>query len=354
MIDLVGKRPRCPSRPLHLFCLIAVALAAGCSKQQPRVVLYCAQDPEFAEEALGEFTRRTGLSVTPQYDTEANKSISLYEKLVREGRRPRCDVFWNNEILSTIRLDRQGLLEPYDSPSAQPFRARDKAKNHTWCAFADRARVLIVNTKLVPEADRPRSLFDLTQARWKGRAAMAKPEAGTSATQAVCLFEVLGPDRAKEYYRSLRRNKIAIVAGNKDVAEGVSHGQFAIGVTDTDDAAGELEAGRPVAIVFPDADRPKGGRMGTLFIPNTVAIMRGCPNPDGARRLVDYLLSAEVETNLAKSASRQIPLNPEVKVGPQAPIEAAAHAKRMDVDFDKAADLWEEAQTFLRTEFGAP
>ena len=339
----------------RLLCFAGLVLALGCGgESKPKVVLYCAQDPEFAQEALGEFTRRTGLGVTPQYDTEANKSISLYEKLVREGRRPRCDVFWNNEILSTIRLDRQGLLEPYASPRADPFRARDKARDHTWCAFADRARVLIVNTKLVPEPNRPHSLLDLTQARWKGKTTMAKPEAGTSATQAVCLFEVLGPEKARTYYSGLRRNKIAIVAGNKDVADAVSHGQYAVGVTDTDDAVGAVEAGHPVAIIFPDGDRPKGERMGTLFIPNTVAILRDCPHPEEARQLVDYLLSPEVETSLARSASRQIPLNPEVKVGPQAPIQAAARAKRMEVDFEKAADLWDEAQAYLKNEFARP
>ena len=35
---------------------------------------------------------------------------------------------------------------------------------------------------------------------------MARPQFGTSATQAACLFEALGPDKAKEYYRGLKSN----------------------------------------------------------------------------------------------------------------------------------------------------
>src|SRR5438874_11801534 len=93
------------------------ALAAGCSSSSPRVVLYCAQDREFAESILADFTTRTGLAVDPKYDTEADKSVSLYEELRREKDRPRCDVHWNNEVLATIRLKVAGLLEPYDSPS---------------------------------------------------------------------------------------------------------------------------------------------------------------------------------------------------------------------------------------------
>jgi iron(III) transport system substrate-binding protein len=54
-------------------------------------------------------------------------------------------------------------------------------------------------------------------------------------------------------------------------------------------------------------------RKGTLFIPNTLAILRKGPNPEGARRLVDYLLGPEVEKALAESASHQVPLNPQVQ-----------------------------------------
>lgn len=338
-----------------ILLLGALCASAGCSDPKARVVLYCAQDREFAEAVLGEFTTRTGLKVVPRFDTEANKSVSLYEELVQEAKRPRCDVHWNNEILSTIRLQRQGLLEPYASPSAAPYPASAKAPDASWHAFAARARVLIVNTKLVPDAERPRSLFDLTAPRWKGKVAMAKPQFGTTATQAACLFEVLGPEQAQQFYRDLKANDVQIVPGNKQVAEGVGQGQFAVGMTDTDDALLEVEAGRPVAIVFPDREgRPDNPRLGTLFIPNTVAIVRGGPNPEGARRLVDYLLSPEVETKLAETASHQIPLNPNVRARLPAQLETPQTAKPMAVDFGRAADLWDQAQAFLRDEFARP
>src|SRR5262249_1949985 len=159
------------------------------------------------------------------------------------------------------------------------------------------------------------------------------------------------PERARHFYLDLRDNDVKIVPGNKQVAEGVGQGQFAIGITDTDDAIAEVEAGRPVTIVFPDRDRSEGARMGTLFIPNTVAIIRGCPNPEGARKLVDYLLSAEVEAKLAETASHQIPLNPQVKAHLPKEIMRPEAVKSMEVDFNKAADLWDEVQAFLRNEF---
>ncbi len=342
----------CQSWLLTVVVLGYLCFLPGCGSSKPRVVLYCAQDQEFAEEILPEFTRRAGLEVAPKYDTEADKSVSLYLELVREKNRPRCDVFWNNEILSTILLQHQGLLEPYASPSAEPYPASAKSPDHTWYAFANRARVLLINTNLIPkDEDRPRSLLDLTQPRWRGKVAMAKPQFGTSATQAACLFQVLGREKAKQFYLGLKENEVTIVPGNKQAAEGVSQGRFAVGITDTDDAIGEVKAGRPVVIVFPDRDKPKEDSMGTLFIPNTVAVMRGCPNPEGARQLVDYLLSAEVETKLAESESHQIPLNPGVHAELPPEFATPKTAKPMAVDFEKAAELWDEVQEFLRNEF---
>jgi iron(III) transport system substrate-binding protein len=335
-----------------VFCLAAIGLGSGCAKRE-RVVLYCAQDKEFAQDSLQKFTSDTGIIVSPKYDTEAAKSVSLYVELVADAKRPRCDVFWNNEILSTIRLQKKGMLDPYESPNAAPYPAQCRARDHTWHAFANRARVLIVNRDLVDDVKQIQSIFDLTDERWKGQIAMSSPLHGTSATQAACLFEVLGEKKARQFYKDLKENKVQVLDGNKQVAEAVGSGRVAIGITDTDDAFAELEAGRNVAIIFPDRDGHKDyPRLGTLFIPNTVCIMKGGPDPENARRLIDYLLSAEVEEGLAESASHQIPMNPKAsRAKLPKEMETPETVKAMKVDFEKAADAWDEAQQFLVDQF---
>ena len=100
--------------------LVALTVA-GCSKPEARVVVYCAQDQEFAEGVFADFTKDTQVAVAPKFDTEANKSVSLAAELEQEADRPRCDVHWNNEILGTIRLARQGVYEPYESAGREPF-----------------------------------------------------------------------------------------------------------------------------------------------------------------------------------------------------------------------------------------
>ena len=91
--------------------------------------------------------------------------------------------------------------------------------------------------------------------------------------------------------------------------------------------------------------------MGVLYIPNTLAVVKGCPNPDGAKKMIDYLLRAETEAKLAEGGGFQIPLNPDVKAKLPPALMSPNQVKPMAVDFEKSADLWDDVQSFLRDEF---
>jgi len=332
---------------MRYTALLLCLLLPGCWRSTgSEVVVYTALDSEFSTPILHRFTAASDITVLPKFDAESTKTIGLAEAIMAEKDRPRCDVFWNNEILHTLRLKRLGLLDAYQPPIAKEYPAAYRDPEGYWHGFAARARVLIVNTKLVSKRERPTSILALADPKWRGRVAMAKPLFGTTATHAACLFTLWGDRRAKEFFQKVKRNDVQILSGNKQVAMAVAGGRAAFGLTDTDDAIGELEKGMPVAIVYPDQE---AGGLGTLFIPNTLAIIRGGPNPAAARRLVDYLLSPEVEAILAAGPSAQIPLNPNV----QAPdrVKTPRTIRAMKVDFNDAAEKWDAAAKFLRDEF---
>ena len=331
--------------------LLALALtiaAFGCEPTDAtdRVVLYASLDRSFAEPIVEEFQRRTGIRVDTVYDTESTKTVGLVNRIRAERRRPRCDVFWNNEILNTVLLERENLLRAVQPEHASDYPPRYRSAIGTWHGFAARARVLIVNTSLVPESDTPDSMFDLVDPKWKGRIGIAKPIAGTTATHAACLFAVLGSDRARSYYLGLKANAIRIESGNKSCAESVGAGRLAVAWTDTDDAVIERDAGSPVLIVYPDAATDG---VGTLFIPNTLVALRGSPNPSGADQLIDYLLDASVENRLSAGPSAQIPLNRSGTPDPR--VRGPGQVKPMIVEFERAAELWDSAQRFIRDDF---
>ncbi len=278
---------------------LLLLFVSGCwSSHDREVVVYTAQDEEYAKPIFADFTKTTGIAVQPQFDSESTKTVGLAKRIEAESGRPQplCDVFWNNEILLTLRLEKKGLLDVYRPKIAEHYPAMYRSKDGLWYGFAARARILLVNTKRLSEGQRPRSMVDLTDARFKGRIGMAKPLFGSTATQAACLFALWGDEKARAFYDKLKDNDVKILSGNKQVAEAVSRGEIDFGVTDTDDAYEEIQAGRPVEIVYPDQGP---GEPGTLYIPNTLAIIKGSPHEAEARKLVDYLLSPEIEARLA-------------------------------------------------------
>ena len=97
-----------------------------------------------------------------------------------------------------------------------------------------------------------------------------------------------------------------------------------------------------MSIIYPDQ---RNGELGTLFIPNTVAIIKGCPHPPAARMLVDYALSPDVEERLAAGLQRADSTRLEGRVTSR--LDIPAGIRQMQVDFDMAADAWETASKFL-------
>lgn len=335
---------------MRLLLLMILALALGCSgKEQPQVVVYAALDREFSEPVLNAFQQQANIEVRAKYDVESTKTIGLVTALIQEQNRPRCDVFWNNEILHTLRLEKLGLLAPFAFPGSDKWPAEFRSPDGTWYGMAARARVIIVNTKLVKAADRPTSIKDLADPQWKDRCGLAKPLFGTTATHAAVLFAAWGDDEAKTFFHAIRENA-QVLSGNKQVALAVASGKLAWGFTDTDDAIIEKEQGHPVEIIYPDQGEDQ---LGVLMIPNTVVLIQGAPHNDQAQQLLRYLYdpASKVEESLAKGPSAQFPLHPAVSVKPR--VAPAEDLRIMKADFAAAAEKWEAAAEFLKQEFAA-
>jgi iron(III) transport system substrate-binding protein len=293
--------------------VIVLALLSGCGHrtESSRVVVYTALDQLFSEAILDAFEAESGIKVAAVYDTEATKTVGLVNRIIAESAHPRCDVFWNNEVVRSVMLKRMGLLAPYASPSAADIPKHFKDPDHYWTGFAARARVLICNTNLLSEADRPHSIMELTTKRWRGKVALAYPLFGTTATHVAALFATLGPEAATAYFTALQNNEVVIVDGNASSKDAVARGELPLAFTDTDDANVALKDGKPVAICFPDQ---RDDQMGTLVIPNTVALIHNAPHPEAARRLIDFILRRETERLLAGSGSAQMPVRESVPV----------------------------------------
>ena len=330
--------------------LAAIGFVACGSPEQSRtatrtVTVYVSTDRVFSEPVLREYERRTGVTVKAVYDTEETKSTGLANRLLAEKARPQADVFWSNEPVRTLVLKSRDVLASYRSPSAEGIPAALLDPDGYWTGFSARIRVIAYNTKTVALNDAPQSIFDLADPKWRGQVAMADPRFGSTSFHVAALYALAGDDKMDDFFRRLKANGVRIVEGNSVVRDLVARGEVKTGLTDTDDVNVAIENGQPVGMVLPDRDG-----LGVPVMPNMVSLIAGAPHADEARKLIDYLLSADVERQLAQSEAVQIPLHTGVP-GPKN-IPAIETFKPMTLDYAKAASRVEDVTKRLATILG--
>ncbi|MCA9051826.1 MAG: extracellular solute-binding protein, partial [Planctomycetaceae bacterium] len=291
--------------PVVAAVLIAVAIVLRPSRVAddgtPGLVLYCAHDSVFASGVIRRFEETTGITVDVRYDEEANKSLGLTNLLIAEQNEPRCDVFWNNQTLGTIRLQQAGVLQPYQSPSAERIPESFRDADGSWTGFAARLRVFLVNTEHMEAAEQ--AVNDALGEPSLKRVAIAQPLFGTTLSHYAVLADQWGLEQLKQWHADLHRRNITEVRGNSMSRDLVAEGICDVGFTDTDDAFAAIDAGKPVAMLPIRLDNGS-----TICIPNSVAMIRNCVHREAAEQFIDFLLSEETELQLAQSAARQIPL----------------------------------------------
>lgn len=339
----------------RLFQLVAALVAAvacagtsGCGAQEsgPRTVtIYVSTDRVFSEPVLREYERRSGVNVNAVYDTEETKSTGLANRLLTEKARPQADVFWSNEPVRTLVLKSRDALASYKSPSANGIPASLIDPDGYWTGFAARMRVIAYNTTLVKPEEAPASVFDLADAKWRGQVAMADPRFGSTSFHVAALYALAGDQKMDDFFRRLKANAVRVVDGNSVVRDLVARGEVKVGLTDTDDVNVAMRDGQPVGLVLPDRNG-----LGVPVMPNMVSLIANAPHADEGRRLIDYLLSPDVERQLAQSEAVQIPLHAGV-TGP-ANIPAIDTFKPMMVDYAKAAGRVEDVTNRLAAILG--
>jgi iron(III) transport system substrate-binding protein len=323
-----------------VIVLAGLLCVCACGRPAREVVVYTSVDQVFSEPVFRAFERESGIRVRAVFDTEETKSTGVLNRLIAEAANTQADVFWSGDPVRPFLLIKRGLVEPYASPQAKNLPPGLRAADGSWTGVAARARVLLVNRKLVSPRETPRSIRDLADPSFKGKAAIANPLFGTTTMHVAALFAKWGEAPARAFLDAVKANGVRIASSNGEVKRLVVAGEVAFGLTDTDDANEARKEGADVEVVYPDRDE-----LGTLVMPTAVVLMAKARHPEAGRKLVDYLLSADAERQMGEAAAH-MPLRPGVPTPPG--VLAVSDIRAMDVDFARVAEQMEVIQPWLR------
>jgi len=325
-----------------LASFLLLILFSGCAKDDNKneVVIYVSEDQVFSEPILKDFEKKTGIKVKALYDTEESKSTGVVNRLIAEKNNPQADVYWANEPIRAQMLKQRGLLSKYISKNSKEIADNFKDNNGFWCGFSARLRVLVADKNMKKY---PSSVFDYLDKKYKDKAVIANPLFGSTTAQISAMFIKLGDKKAKAFLNGLKQNGVKISTSNGESADFVAKKQYLFSLVDSDDAVSRIRAGKDIMMIYPDQEE---GGLGCFVIPNVVMLINGAKHESNAKKLIDYLLSNEVEAKLALADCAQIPLHVEVK--PPKELRALKDIKVLKVNYKDVAQKMHEIEPFLK------
>lgn len=257
-------------------------------------------------------------------------SGALMQRIKAEAANPLGDIFWSGG-LSTIS-QYGAFLQPYSSTQLSAVSADYQSAEQLWFPTNTHVTVLMLNERQLPAGEPPEGWRDLTDPKWKGKIAVTDPEVSSASYVALYgIRQVMGD----EGLAAIARN--AVIVGTTSAAyDGVAKGEFAAAIT-MEYAGYEYVAGglKEIRLVYP--------KEGTFLSPEGMALIKGGKNPDEARKLYEFLASAQAQTDIFKQTYRR-PLRQDVDVRTLSALPALADIKIARLD-DKA--MGEERAAFL-------
>lgn len=285
------------------------------------VTLYTSESQDLVGDMMNEFSKENPNVKVEIFRTGTEELIAKIEA-ERGAGDIAADMVWFADIDYFNTLDEEGLLEEYKSPNAEDINEDFVYQGGKYYEVRQIFNVLAYNTAQV--TDPLTSWEDLYRDDLKGKAAMASPNYSGAAF--LTLATVVDNDGLGwDYYQSLKDNDTKFEQGNGALASKVSSGEYhAVSIVDFM-ALNVKNEGAPVEVVWPEE--------GAVIIPTPVGIMKDSQGVEGAKKVIDFLLSETGQTMFKDQG--YIPVNPDVGVPENAPNVEDIKIMPLDLDFLK-------------------
>lgn len=223
---------------------------------------------------------------------EQRGTNDIYEKAAAacDENRASADLLISSSIDQQVKLVNDGCAQPHVSAGTAAVPDWAKWRNEVFGLTRELA-VIVYNRDLVPEADVPASRFDLI-------ALLRRPGgryAGKIATYDIersglgYLFAFADSQAATTFGRLIEafgRNNVVATCCSAEIIDGVAEGRYLIAYNLLGSYALARSWSDPRIGIVPPSDY-------TLVVSRAALVPLHARNPDAARQLIDYMLSAE-------------------------------------------------------------
>jgi iron(III) transport system substrate-binding protein len=314
----------------HRLVAIAALWLAGLGTAQAAdpVNVYTIWPENYARPMFQEFEKQTGIKV----NFLRFSSGEALARVIAEKNNPRIDVLFGGPVETFAAGIKEGIFEPYKSPSFAKLPVRFKQADGQWTAIADDPLVFMTNAAFLKANNLkpPASWDDLLNPAYKNMLQMADARtSGTAVTRIFSVLEVNGrdEDKAFAYLKKLRQNVQVYTKSGGGGTLPVGLGQAGGGIFFIVDALETKAKGYDVVVSFP--------KEGIGSSAEAIALIKGAKNPEAAKKLIDFATSPAMQSKLAENKVNFVPANPEVQTEPSL-TEVLKGAKIIPIDDEYA------------------
>ena len=327
------KNLRVSSLLILIVFVVSLSLA-GCGGGAPakpeakplKLTLYCGLLEEYMVKSIQEFQKDTGIKV----EAVRMSSGEVLGRIRAEKNNPKASVWWGGPADAFIAAKQDGLLEKYISPNAAKIPAKFKDADGSWTGIYVGYLGFSSNAKLLKEKNvpGPQTWQDLLRPELKGQISMANPgSSGTAYTMLATIVQLMGEEKGLEYMKKLNGQIKVYQKTGTAPARMAGQGEVTVGLTFLHDAIKYQEEGMKDLVLTAPAE-------GTGYEIGAVAIIKGGPDQEAAKKWVDWALSNKGQELGQKVGSYQFLTNPEANPPKQA--EPIKNTKLIDYNLDWA------------------
>ena len=251
-----------------------------------RLTIYSGRSQKLVERLFKAFTERTGIRVGVRYA----KTAALANQLLEEGGRSPADLFFAQDSGALGAVSERGLFRRLPDSLLGKVPAGFRSPKGDWIGLSGRARVLSYSTARLKESDLPRSVFELTDPKWKGRIGLPPTNASFQAFVTAMRVRV-GDGRTLEWLRGIVANRPKYYAKNTPTVKAIADGEIDLGLVNHYYLYRFIRKegkGFPVRnYYFPNGD------IGTLINVAGAGILKSSGHPELAERFIVFALSKE-------------------------------------------------------------
>jgi len=310
-----------PATPLNQALIDAAT-------KEAKVTYYTAMDLSVAEPMAKAFEAKfPGIKVA----VERSGAERVFNRIGQEmaSKIHRVDVVNSSDAAHFISWKREGWLLPYVSEEmARDLPPAMLDADGLYCNQRTHLCTIAYNSKLIAPGDAPKSFADLLDPKYAGKLVKAHPGySGTIMTATQQLTRELG----WPYLEKLSKQKVLQVQSATEPPKRLEAGERAVAVDGSDYLFWlAKERGAPVEVVF--------AAEGTPQISNPMGIFKTAPNPNAARLMVSWIMSAAGQQFIV-DLSGQYPANKLVKAKAGRPALASIKTFKEDAAaVEKQAD----------------